>query len=166
MPTTPRDECTAKCRPCRIQISSSPGTFGRRLSSVGRSRAPLTTCWISSWIPGAERSPGEFRSAKNWIGPDGAPLSEAIFVPPPMEQMPQALDDFERFLHHERELPVLIHCGLANRPAHGTCQYPQQPKAPSNKYTVSFYLVCSFHEDLPSDRLCCQRPVTFPSIWP
>ena len=166
MPTTPRDECTAKCRPCRIQISSSPGTFGRRLSSVGRSRAPLTTCWISSWIPGAELSAGKFRPTQNSIGPCGAPLSVSIFAPPPLEQMPQALDDFERFLHHERELPVLIHCGLANRPAHGTCQYPQQPKAPSNKYTVSFYLVCSFHEDLPSDRLCCQRPVTFPSIWP
>ena len=146
-PNEPWEECTAKRRPCQNKISSAQCMFGKKLSSVCRPRAPLTTCWISSWIRGAELSAGKFRSTQNSIGLDGAPLSEAIFVPPPLEQMPQALDELERFLHHERELPVLIHCGLANCTARCSCQYPQQPKAPSNKRTVSFYLDWGFHEN-------------------
>lgn len=63
---------------------------------------------------GAHRLPGEFRRHQNWIGPDDAPIERATFVPPPLPQMHSALDDFERFLHEEQELPVLIHVGLAH----------------------------------------------------
>lgn len=65
-------------------------------------------------VRGAERSPGEFRTTQNWIGPKGAPLSKAAFVPPPVEEMHPGLAAFERFLHEERELPILIHCALAH----------------------------------------------------
>jgi len=65
-------------------------------------------------VRGANRSPGEFRASQNWIGPAGAPLSGASFVPPPVPEMRTALDNLERFLHEERELPVLIHCGLVH----------------------------------------------------
>lgn len=66
-------------------------------------------------VRGADRTPGEFRASQNWIGPAaGAPLSQAAFVPPPVADMHAALDNFERFLHEERELPVLIHCGLVH----------------------------------------------------
>ena len=34
---------------------------------------------------GSQRNPGEFRRSQNWIGPAGATLSEAAFVPPPPE---------------------------------------------------------------------------------
>jgi Fic family protein len=63
---------------------------------------------------GAHRLPGEFRRNQNWIGPAGAPIERATFVPPPVPDMQRALDDFERFLHNERELPILIHVGLAH----------------------------------------------------
>ena len=63
---------------------------------------------------GALRSPGEFRNDQNWIGADGAPIERATFVPPPVGDMHKALGDFERFLHKEKELPPLIHVGLAH----------------------------------------------------
>ncbi len=64
-------------------------------------------------VQGYHRLPGEFRRSQNWIGPENATLAEATFVPPPVHEMKQALDNFERFLH-EQELPPLIHAGLAH----------------------------------------------------
>lgn len=65
-------------------------------------------------VRGAERSPGEFRTSQNWIGPGNVPLARATFVPPPVHEMDAALSNFERFLNEERRLPILIHCGLAH----------------------------------------------------
>lgn len=63
---------------------------------------------------GALRSPGEFRRDQNWIGAENAPIERATFVPPPVPDMHKALGDFERFLHKENQLPVLVHVGLAH----------------------------------------------------
>lgn len=63
---------------------------------------------------GALRTPGEFRRDQNWIGPENAPIERATFIPPPVPDMHAALGDFERFLHKEDQLPVLIHVGLAH----------------------------------------------------
>jgi Fic family protein len=65
-------------------------------------------------VRGGHRAPGEFRTSQNWIGPPGCTLATAAFVPPPVHEMHQALDNFERFLHQTTSLPVLIHCGLAH----------------------------------------------------
>lgn len=62
---------------------------------------------------GAHRAPGEFRRSQNWIGPAGATLETATFVPPSVPEMHQALDKFEKFLHDD-SLPVLIQTGLAH----------------------------------------------------
>lgn len=64
-------------------------------------------------VRGSHRRPGEFRASQNWIGPENATLAEATFVPPPVHEMKQALDNFERFLH-DQELPALVHAGLAH----------------------------------------------------
>jgi Fic family protein len=64
-------------------------------------------------VRGDNRTPGEFRRSQNWIGPAGGNLSTAIFVPPPLPEMHEALDKFEKFLYDD-SLPVLIHCGLAH----------------------------------------------------
>jgi Fic family protein len=63
---------------------------------------------------GAHRMPGEFRRDQNWIGSENAPIERATFVPPPVPEMHAALDAFERFLHEEHDLPVLMHAGLAH----------------------------------------------------
>ncbi|HEX6649925.1 MAG TPA: Fic family protein [Pyrinomonadaceae bacterium] len=64
-------------------------------------------------VRGQNRTPGEFRKTQNWIGPTGADLNSATFVPPPVSDMKEALDKFETFLHDE-SLPVLVHAGLAH----------------------------------------------------
>lgn len=64
-------------------------------------------------VRGQNRTPGEFRKTQNWIGPAGADLNSTTFVPPPVPEMKEALDKFEKFLHDE-SLPVLIHPGLAH----------------------------------------------------
>jgi Fic family protein len=63
---------------------------------------------------GARATPGEFRTSQNWIGPGGATLQQATFVPPPVPEMRQALDDFERFFHRDERAPVLIEAALAH----------------------------------------------------
>jgi Fic family protein len=65
-------------------------------------------------VRGAERQPGEFRTSQNWIGPSGCTLAQAEFVPPPPHEMNVALDNFEKFLHDRKTLPVLVHCALAH----------------------------------------------------
>jgi len=62
---------------------------------------------------GSHATPGEFRTSQNWIGPAGAPLAQATFVPPAPHDMTQALSDFERFLHDEAD-DRLIAAGLAH----------------------------------------------------
>lgn len=64
-------------------------------------------------VRGQNRTPGDFRKTQNWIGPAGADLTSATFVPPPVPEMKEALDKFKKFLHDE-SLPVLIHTGLAH----------------------------------------------------
>ncbi len=63
---------------------------------------------------GAERVPGEFRKSQNWIGAGNVPLTRATFIPPAVPDMYSALDNFERFLHAETDLPDLIICALAH----------------------------------------------------
>ncbi len=65
-------------------------------------------------VRGAHRTPGEFRRSQNWIGPENCTLTTATFVPPPVPEMHEALDNLEKFLHDETTLPALLHCGLAH----------------------------------------------------
>jgi len=63
-------------------------------------------------VRGEEMAPGEFRRRQNCIGPPGCSLAEAVFVPPPVPQMHQALDAFERFVYADSDLPPLVRLGL------------------------------------------------------
>ncbi len=65
-------------------------------------------------VRGANRTPGEFRRSQNWIGPANCTLATATFVPPPVHDMQNALNDLEKFLHEGDTLPALIVCGLAH----------------------------------------------------
>ena len=60
---------------------------------------------------GAAKSPGEFRTSQNWIG--GTRPGNALFVPPPPNELMACLDAFEKFIHRESaDLPPLIKAGL------------------------------------------------------
>lgn len=64
-------------------------------------------------VRGQERTPGEFRRSQNWISsPDNRPET-ARFVPPPVEEMWQVLDNWEKYLHDQApRLPLLVRCAL------------------------------------------------------
>ncbi|MEE8587124.1 MAG: Fic family protein [Acidobacteriota bacterium] len=64
-------------------------------------------------VRGQAATPGEFRRSQNWIGPAGCSLTEATYLPPPPDQMHEALHDWEEFLH-DRSLPPLVQIGLAH----------------------------------------------------
>lgn len=57
------------------------------------------------------RRHGELRKSPVWIG--GSNLDDAVFVPPPPDEMVRALTDLEQFLH-ERDLPLLVQLALAH----------------------------------------------------
>ncbi len=57
-------------------------------------------------------TPGEFRRSQNWIGPAGSTLANAPYVPPPVDEMQLALNQFEVFLHTPAELSPLVKAGL------------------------------------------------------
>ena len=64
-------------------------------------------------VRGKDRQPGEFRYTQNWIG--GASLSDAVFIPPHQDDLPELLTDFEKFLNDNiHPLPHLIKIGIAH----------------------------------------------------
>ena len=54
--------------------------------------------------------PGSFRTSQNWIG--GTRPDNARFVPPPVHEMNQALNNLERFIHADDDFLPLIKAGL------------------------------------------------------
>jgi Fic family protein len=54
------------------------------------------------------KTPGEYRRSQNWIGKPGARLVEATFVPPPPDEMHNALSDWEKYLNADSLEPVLV----------------------------------------------------------
>lgn len=77
-----------------------------------RSKLPLSLRLIGDLhrqlmkgVRGHERHPGEFRSYQNFIGATTG--WEATYVPPPVPDMRDLLDDLERFLHEDRLRPLV-----------------------------------------------------------
>ena len=65
-------------------------------------------------VRGGYATPGEFRRTQNWIGPSGCTLNDALFVPPPVPQMGEALNALEKYLHSEDVYPPLLRLALAH----------------------------------------------------
>jgi len=63
-------------------------------------------------VRGEKMKPGEFRTTQNWIGPSGCSLTDATYVPPPIPEMNEALDQWEKFLRAEDSVAPLIKCAL------------------------------------------------------
>jgi Fic family protein len=65
-------------------------------------------------VRGEEKYPGEFRRSQNWIGPAGATLKNARFIPPHPEDMVEAMSDLERFINGKDQLEPLIKIALVH----------------------------------------------------
>ncbi len=62
---------------------------------------------------GSDKTPGEFRRSQNWIG--GTRPGDALFVPPPPDQVIECMGDLEKFLHDQPvHTPALIKAALAH----------------------------------------------------
>jgi Fic family protein len=67
-------------------------------------------------VRGNDRTPGEFRRHQVHIGPEGATIQEAVFVPPPADAVPDAMAALERYLHEtpDMDAPPLVRIALAH----------------------------------------------------
>ena len=64
-------------------------------------------------VRGTNKLPGEFRKSQNWIG--GSSLSDASFIPPHQDSIPDLMADIEKFLHNEIDpVPPLVKIGIAH----------------------------------------------------
>lgn len=59
-------------------------------------------------VRGDQATPGEFRRSQNWVGRPGCTLNDADYVPPPVAEMNDVLDAFEKYLHAGNAYPPLV----------------------------------------------------------
>src|SRR5688572_26743753 len=60
---------------------------------------------------GQTKSAGEFRRSQNWVG--GTRPGNALYVPPPVDELMGCLDAFEKFIHQPTpDIPPLLKAGL------------------------------------------------------
>lgn len=60
---------------------------------------------------GSEKQPGDFRTTQNWIG--GSRPGNALFVPPPPDEVIACMGALENFLHNP-DVPSIVRAGLAH----------------------------------------------------
>jgi len=65
-------------------------------------------------VRGQAQNPGYLRTSQNWIGATNCTIRDAIYVPPPHNEMVKALSDWEKFLHEKDKIPLLVKIGLAH----------------------------------------------------
>lgn len=65
---------------------------------------------LMSGARGGNKAPGEFRKTQNWVG--GTRPGNAIYIPPPPNEVMTCLDALEKFFHAPSDLPPLIRAGL------------------------------------------------------
>ncbi|MFO8011729.1 MAG: Fic family protein [Phycisphaerae bacterium] len=65
-------------------------------------------------VRGEDKMPGEFRTSQVHIGPLGAGIEEATFVPPPVSELNRALGALEQYLHEPSDLPAVARLALVH----------------------------------------------------
>ena len=64
-------------------------------------------------VRGGRKYPGEFRVSQNWIG--GSSISDAVYIPPHHEDVPELMSDLEKFWHDDEiEVPHLIRVAISH----------------------------------------------------
>ncbi len=64
-------------------------------------------------VRGKHKMPGEYRKSQNWIG--GSSIKDAVFIPPPYDQVNRLMGDLENFINNDHiHVPHLIRIALAH----------------------------------------------------
>ena len=69
---------------------------------------------LLSGVRGSDKQPGEVRSTQNWIGPGGATLKSATYIPPNVDDMNEALRDLERFINEVGDVDPIVKASLVH----------------------------------------------------
>ena len=84
-------------------------------------KLPISTRLIQSLhvtlldsVRGANRDRGSFRKIQVFIGPKGATIEKATFVPPPANEIPDLMGNWEKYVNGEQEVDPLIVAGVAH----------------------------------------------------
>jgi Fic family protein len=59
---------------------------------------------------GQTKGPGEFRASQNWVG--GSRPGNAVYVPPPRDEVVSLMGQIETFYHEPQSLPALVKAAL------------------------------------------------------
>jgi Fic family protein len=64
-------------------------------------------------VRGKHKQPGEFRTSQNWIG--GSSLTDAVFIPPHPDGVPELMSDLELFWHNDQiAVPHLVRLAITH----------------------------------------------------
>lgn len=78
-----------------------------KYGEIRMSRLPISTRLIKEMheillegdVRGRNRSPGEFRSIQNFIGPEGCTMETASFIPPEPQQVAEYMSNLEKYIN-------------------------------------------------------------------
>lgn len=65
-------------------------------------------------VRGQNKAPGELRKSQVFIGPYGATINEATFVPPEPQHIPELFSNLEKYIHSEDVIDPLVQIAIAH----------------------------------------------------
>lgn len=65
-------------------------------------------------VRGQNKAPGEFRKGQVFIGPYGATINEATYIPPEPQYIPELFSNLEKFIHSSDIIDPLVQIAIAH----------------------------------------------------
>ena len=65
-------------------------------------------------VRGTNKDRGNLRRMQVYIGLPGAPIEEAIYIPPPITELPSLLSNLEEYMNSEKEKDPLVQIGVSH----------------------------------------------------